>query len=386
MKILCTVTYYYPHISGLTAVAQTIAEELALRGHEVTVLTSQHDRNLPLQERIRGVDIIRLPVLFRISKGPVMKGYWKQVRRLMHNHEVILAHLPASLPEIAALAFPGRLTRSLPMAAVYHCDVRLPAGLCNSIVNSAAAILNLVMLRSADGIVTHSEDYACRSFVLQRCLRKTFAISPPVIMPAPQPSAAAALRNLHAPAGESIIGFVGRWAAEKGLNCLAAALPLIRREIPGARVLCAGAAEAVGEKKYRDSLQAMLKGNKETWQQLGRLEKQELANYYAACDVTVLPSVNATESFGLVQVESMLCGTPVIASDLPGVRMPVQITGMGRIVPPNNPQALAQALIDVIRNRPRFVRSRTIIEHHFSFTDTIDSYETLIKQIAARIQ
>ena len=52
----------------------------------------------------------------------------------------------------------------------------------------------------------------------------------------------------------------------------------------------------------------------------------------------MLPSLNSTESWGIVQVESMSCGTPVVATDLPGVRMPVKMTGMGRIVPPRTPR------------------------------------------------
>ena len=62
----------------------------------------------------------------------------------------------------------------------------------------------------------------------------------------------------------------------------------------------------------------------------------------------MLPSINSTESYGLVQVESMACGTPVVASNLPGVRVPVQMTGMGRLFPPANPSALAEALIGVL--------------------------------------
>jgi glycosyltransferase involved in cell wall biosynthesis len=67
--------------------------------------------------------------------------------------------------------------------------------------------------------------------------------------------------------------------------------------------------------------------------------------------VTVLPSINSTESYGLVQVESITCGTPVVASDLPGVRVPVQQTGCGLVVSPRNANALAEALIDIL-DRP----------------------------------
>jgi glycosyltransferase involved in cell wall biosynthesis len=381
MKILCTVTYYYPHISGLTAVAQTIAEALTARGHHITVLTSRYERNLALQERINGVDIVRVPALCRISKAPVMPNYWSYARRLMQDHEVILTHLPASPMEITTLA-PHRRIRSLPMVVLYHCDLQLAARGWNAIINSGAAALNRWMLHSANGIAAHSDDYAHQSPVLRHYLSKTTFIPPPVMMPAPRAVETAALRTRLAPGGESIIGFVGRWAAEKGLDCLLDALPLIRRQIPGVKAASAGETNAIGENTYRNSLQSKLREKNESWQQLGRLDRQELADFFAACDVTVLPSINATESFGLVQVESMLSGTPVVATNLPGVRRPVQISGMGRIVPFNDPPALAQALIEVIQNRPQYVQPRAAIESYFSFSETINRYETLIKQIA----
>jgi glycosyltransferase involved in cell wall biosynthesis len=60
----------------------------------------------------------------------------------------------------------------------------------------------------------------------------------------------------------------------------------------------------------------------------------------------------------MVQVESMLCGTPVVASDLPGVRVPVQATGMGKLAPPGDPRVLAEAILEVLEHRERFLLPR----------------------------
>ena len=100
---------------------------------------------------------------------------------------------------------------------------------------------------------------------------------------------------------------------------------------------------------------------------------------YAACDVLVLPSVNFTETFGLVQVEAMLCGTPVVASDLPGVREAIRVTGMGRIAPPRKPECLTDAIIDVISNRSRYVRPRDEIAARFRIDATVDAYERVYR-------
>jgi glycosyltransferase involved in cell wall biosynthesis len=107
----------------------------------------------------------------------------------------------------------------------------------------------------------------------------------------------------------------------------------------------------------------------------------ELAAFYPNCDLVVLPSLNSTETFGLVQVEAMLCGTPSIASNLPGVRQPVVQTGMGKVVPIGDADRLAEAIIDVLRERPSFVRPRQEIVARFNTTLTADGYETLFEEL-----
>jgi glycosyltransferase involved in cell wall biosynthesis len=117
------------------------------------------------------------------------------------------------------------------------------------------------------------------------------------------------------------------------------------------------------------------------WRFLGVLAPAEMAAFFAACDVTVLPSINSTESFGLVQVESMICGTPVVATDLPGVRVPIRTTGMGRIVPPADSTALAEAVCEVVRNRNSYLRPRGLIEAHYSTAATVESYLDLFQRL-----
>src|SRR5688572_3327165 len=69
MRILFALTYYRPHVSGLTIYVQRLAEALAERGHQVSVLTSQFDRTLPATELLNGVRVTRVPVALRLNKG-----------------------------------------------------------------------------------------------------------------------------------------------------------------------------------------------------------------------------------------------------------------------------------------------------------------------------
>jgi glycosyltransferase involved in cell wall biosynthesis len=106
-----------------------------------------------------------------------------------------------------------------------------------------------------------------------------------------------------------------------------------------------------------------------------------MAAFFKACDVTVLPSINSTETFGLVQVESMICGTPVVASGLPGVREPVRMTGMGRIIPPRDPAWLAEAVVDILDHRQDYVRPTGNIKELFSPDAIAARYESLFLEV-----
>ena len=111
---------------------------------------------------------------------------------------------------------------------------------------------------------------------------------------------------------------------------------------------------------------------------------QSMANFYAACDLLVLPS--GTECFGLVQVEAMLCGTPVIMTNIPGGRVVVQETGMGKIVPPGDDEAIGHAVVDVLSDLPAYTRPKEVIERTFNFKETVDRYERHFRANAVRTE
>ena len=174
-----------------------------------------------------------------------------------------------------------------------------------------------------------------------------------------------------------------RLATEKGVEVLLDALPRILAVHPETRVLFAGQHEKVlGEEAYERRLAPRLEKFSNHWSFLGVLDAKEMTAFYSNLDAIVVPSLNSTESFGLVQVEAMLCGTPSVASALPGVRQPVMQTGMGEIVPVGDSEALAQALLRIVADPARYHRPVETIASRFSTRATIDAYEKLFGQLA----
>src|SRR5512147_361614 len=94
MRILTVLTYYRPHTSGLTIYAERLAHAFVARGHEVTVFTTQYQKDLPLEEFQDGVRIIRVPVAVRVSKGVIAPRFGWMATYLVRQHDVVHLHLP----------------------------------------------------------------------------------------------------------------------------------------------------------------------------------------------------------------------------------------------------------------------------------------------------
>jgi glycosyltransferase involved in cell wall biosynthesis len=373
MRILIVLTYYQPHISGLTIYVARLARALVERGHEVTVLTSQYDRALPRDEVIDGVNIMRAPVLMRVSKGVIMPTFGFMATRLTRQHDVVHLHLPQF--DAPGLALRGRLMKK-PVVLTYHCDLLLPPGLFNRIANSVVLFNNWLAGRLADAVVAYTEDYAIHSRFLSRLLDKVKVIPPPVVLPPSEPGAVERFAAKWDINDEKVIGMSARMATEKGVEVLLRALPVILAEFPDTRILFANP-PALGEEEYVRRLQPLLEKYTDHWTFLGTLEQSEMRAFYANCDLTVLPSLNSTESFGLVQIEGMLCGAPSVASNLPGVRQPVLMTGMGEIAPIGDPEGLGQTILKVLRDRTSYIRPAEVIERPFLPATTAQHYEAL---------
>ena len=103
----------------------------------------------------------------------------------------------------------------------------------------------------------------------------------------------------------------------------------------------------------------------------------ELTAFYKNLDVLTIPSLNSTESFGLVQIEAMSHGVPVVASNLPGVRQPVTMTGMGEVTPIGDHAALARGPIQVLSHKENYLRPAETIAAIFAPDNTALEYATL---------
>ncbi len=385
MRILTVLTYYRPHTSGLTIYAERLARALADRGHQVTVMTTRYDPSLPTEEWMDGVKVRRVPVVLRLSKGVIAPTFGLAATRLVWEHDVVQMHLPQF--DAPGVAMRGRLFGK-PAVLTYHCDLRLPPGIFNRIVNLVIQWQNNMAAILSDQVVTYTRDYADHSSYLRRYKAKLQTILPPVELPGPTDGAVQAFANAHATAvGRPVIGMAARFAAEKGVEVLLDALPRVLQKYPKAQVLFAGQYENVmGEQAYAEQLRPRIRELQRLghWTFLGNLSPVQMAAFYPNLDVLVVPSLNSTEAFGLVQIEAMLNGVPCVASALPGVRMPVQMHGMGRVAAIGDSNSLAECMLEVLAEPEKFRGDTEAIGRSYSPAAIAEQYERLFERLLHR--
>lgn len=153
------------------------------------------------------------------------------------------------------------------------------------------------------------------------------------------------IRQLGLPPERSLLLYVGRFSSEKGLDRLLAAMPLIDSEFKPHMVIVGG--DGDGDKTTIECRELARRFGIEAQVTFaGRIPQDTLPVYYSAADVMVLPSLY--ESFGLVALESLACGTPVVSTPVGAVEHVILQGKTGEVIKDPGPQAMAQGINRVL--------------------------------------
>lgn len=375
MNILITLSYYLPNVSGLTIYAKNLSEELDKRGHTVKIVTSRHKKDLKKKEIVNGVDISRVFTPFLIGRGPIMPLYPFEIILDVLKADVINLHLPSFESVVPAIL--GKLFGKK-IIVTYQCDVPLWRGFINILSYFVLYISHRITCKLADNIIVLSKDYAENSHFLSKYTNKTKYINPPIKLSPLNKRFMHKYNNI-----KYKIGFVGRIAQEKGIENFISTIPHLEKEVGESfRIFFVGPSDEVIGGGYTNNFNEMVKKNGNKIVYLGKLNDAKLAGFYDSIDLLVLPSTQKLEAFGMVQVEAMLSGCPVVSTNIPGVRIPVKETGMGLIVPPNNTIDLTKAIVEVLTNRKKYLKKRSDIEKIFGLDKVISEYEKIFKSVS----
>ncbi len=373
MRILFFSPYYYPYISGLTMYPYRIIEHLKNK-HHITVLTFQKPSTKKQNFSDRKIKIHYMPYLFTFSKGFISPQSLFFFAKELSLHDVVFLNLPSV--EGLFLALYARFLHKK-IISLFHCNVILShKNPIHYIVEKVLKIATSIQMKLSDKIISN-EDYFKNQQFPKSLKKKAVYTLPPIIYHSKNKKYANKLKKIK---GNKVwIGFAGRIASEKGIEYLIDAAS----NIENCELVFAGPGKTTaGEKNYFQKIREKLKQSRICFHMFERVTNSELTSLFKTIDILVLPSINQTEAFGMVQAEAMLSGTPVIATNLPGVRIPIRLTKMGILIPPKNVKQMTKAIKEILKNKSKYANNTLTAnaKRIFSITRTYSFYDKLFAE------
>ncbi|HEX2093823.1 MAG TPA: glycosyltransferase [Longimicrobiaceae bacterium] len=361
-KVLQIGKYYSPYHGGIETHLQALCE--GLREHvDVEVIVSSEDRRSAV-DSIGGIDVVRVGTACTLAGAPICPGMIRRIRE--SDADIVHLHLPNPAAVMAYLAsgHRGRLVVS------YHSDV-----VRQRVLDAAFRPIVQLLLDRCDAVVAATPNYIESSPMLSRYrhLCQVIPYGIPIQEFRRRDEEVARIRERFGP---RIVLGVGRLVYYKGFEYLVEAM----RDVRGHLVI-------VGDGPLRRPLEERVRalGLEDRVTLLGQVD--DTVPFYQAADVFVLASVARSEAFGIVQLEAMACGTPVVNTALDsGVPYVSRGGESGLTVPPAQPAAMAEAinrLLDDSGLRERYGRvARARAELEFSqevmVSRFVDLYESLL--------
>ena len=334
MRILHLGKYYPPYKGGMETVLRDLCEAHADRA-EVIALVANESRST-LEEQRGGVRLIRVGRIGTPLSVPLVPSLRHYIRRCAAD--VIIHHEPNPVALLSYLTSGSRAA----FVVWFHSDIvrqRVFYDLYRPFLRRALMRAAVIVVASPNHVVYTPvlQEYADKCCVVPYGVRpEQFALTPDV-----EARAATIRRASSLP----IVLFVGRFSYYKGLEHLVDAMRRVR-----ARLILVGS----GPQEAVIRRQAERVPTPGCIEFTGELPDAEMVAHLHACEVFVLPSVERSEAFGVVQLEAMACGKPVVSTEIPsGVPWVNQHGRTGLIVPPGDSESLTGAINALLEDPER---------------------------------
>ncbi len=339
IRVLHVYKFYLPHMGGIERSIQLIVENMRDLLDFRILVCSHNGSSECTDEVIGGIEVVRTKSRGILFSTPLSTGFFAAFRSMAKNADILHIHSPFPLGEVCCLLFRPKGTR---LIVTYHADISQTrwaffAPFYNHVLKA--------LLEGADGIIVtspamiqhspllYSLQDKCRVIPLATSLEK---------LDLPAPEKGRDLRDRLRIAQGRIVLFVGRLNYQKGLNYLIDAM----QEIDATLIL-------IGDGELKEMLmeKASRLGIGDKIRFAGRVSEDKLPAYYSIADVFVLPSISGGETFGVVQLEAMAFGVPVVNTSLPtGVTFVSPHNETGLTVPPRDSSALAEAINRILQD------------------------------------
>jgi glycosyltransferase involved in cell wall biosynthesis len=335
-KVLQVNKLYFPHIGGVEKVVQDISEGLPKEFFDVEVLVCQQKGSLEV-EFINNVKITRANSLGVYLSMPISIEFPNRLYNLGKDVDIIHFHFPFPLGDMSYLFNQWRMGKKRPKIVVtWHSDI----------VRQKKAMIFYKpflnrFLQLADVIIVTSPNMIENSRYLRKFRDKCIIVPLGIDLKTLKTTVNQKVPRIKLKYEKTVL-FVGRLCYYKGINFLIEAMENVQANLV-----------IIGEGELRNELETICKGKQlvDKVHFIGRCDQTELNSWYELCDLFVLPSIEPSEAFGLVQAEAMSVGKPVINTNLPTGVPFVSVHGeTGLTVQPRNVIELENAINRVLLN------------------------------------
>lgn len=340
MRVLQIGKFFPPEDGGIEQVTFNLSEGLAGIGIRSDVIC--FTRFEPREESRGGYSVFRYKTELEKMSTPMSTSLWRSLRARWFGYDLIHLHCPNPWPTLCVLAG----MPPVPLVIHWHGDV-----VRYGLAAKAYRYLEHLVLSRATAIIATSNKYAQASPMLAPVIHKTVPIPIGIDTEALAPNGHLVHAIRARFSGRRIVLAVGRLIHYKGFDVLIRAAA----RLPGDCVVLIG-----GEGPLEAELSALIDrlGLRGRVVLLGKIPQGELASYYQACSIFCLPSVERAEAFGVVLLEAMALGRPIVATRIPGSGVDWvnehEVTGLN--VVPRDERALADAICSIAENRQTAIR------------------------------
>jgi rhamnosyl/mannosyltransferase len=368
LKILHLGKFFPPAKGGMETVLALLCEKTS--GHvENRAIVAGHSSRTVV-ERHAGVEVVRAGCIARVGAVAVCPSMPALLGA--EDADLVVIHEPNPMGLLAYYL----VRPAVPLIVWFHSEVIRPGWQYRSFYRP----LLQFALRRAAKIVVASPTLAESAPALREWQAKCVVIPYGIGIDTSSPEVARRSEALQRAARRPVVLFVGRLVPYKGADVLLDAMQGLNAD-----------AVLVGDGPMRQRLESKARelGISDQIRFAGELAQDELTAQLLACDLLVLPSVTRQEAFGVVQLEAMACGKPVISTDLgTGVGWVNQHGETGLVVPPGEAAALRDAIRILLEDAPRRAAlgegARRRARSHFHVDHMVDSTLGLYTEVARR--
>ncbi len=333
MKILQTNKAYYPKVGGIETTITTLSEGLVKDFNLIVdVLTCHHNFNLTTRnENINGVNIKYLPTYGFLHSLPLSPEYFFSLGK--YSGDILHIHEPFPLSDLSVL-FNKKIKKNFSKIVVsWHSDIIRQKW---SLVFYGRYIFRF--LEIVDKIIVSNPALIKNSDFLKTFSKKCEVIPIGINLDWANSSDKNIIKK-----DVPIILSVGRLVYYKGFEYLIEAM----KNINGAKLII------VGSGPLKNKLRKQIISNNLTnkVEIIPEVDRETLNSLFKACDLFVLPSIRKSETFGIVQIEAMACGKPVVCTEIgTGTTFINQHGVTGLVVPPEDSKALSNAINTILND------------------------------------